>query len=159
MKHTSFEDMNCSIAQSMEVIGERWSLLIIRDCFEGLRRFGQFQRKLGIAKNILSNRLNRLVEEEVLEKRPIDDGAQQEYVLTQKGFDLYPVLMSLMMWGDKYKANPKGTRVYFVDNETEQPIQGLRIVGANGDVLEADQVKQVAGPALGGKKIRKARKT
>ncbi|BFM18159.1 helix-turn-helix domain-containing protein [Maricurvus nonylphenolicus] len=157
MKHTSFEDMNCSIAQSMEIVGERWSLLIIRDCFDGLRRFGQFQRKLGIAKNILSNRLNRLIDEGILEKQPIDGGAQQEYVLTQKGIDLFPVLMSLMQWGDKYMPNPEGQRMYVVESKTGKLIQGVGAISASGEPLELNDLQQVKGPGLGGKRIRRSR--
>ena len=148
MKHKSFEDMNCSVAQSMEVLGERWSLLIIRDCFAGLRRFGQFQKKLGIARNILTARLTRLVEEGILLKCPIADGAQQEYVLTQKGIDLYPVLMALMQWGDKHRPNPKGARLYFVERATGKPVKGLRVISDDGRELGPEDVQQVAGPGL-----------
>lgn len=151
MKHKSFEDMNCSIAQTLESVGERWSLLIIRDCFAGLRRFSQFQKKLGIARNILSTRLNRLVEEGVLEKRPIEGGAQPEYVLTQKGLDLYPVLMSLTQWGEKYKANPKGVRSYFVERETGKPVRPICAISEDGRELSVEEVQQVEGPGLASK--------
>src|SRR5688572_10322150 len=113
--------MNCSLAQTLDVIGERWTLLILRDAFFGIRRFDDFQRDLGIARNILSTRLRRLVEEGILERRVVDAG-RAEYVLTDKGLDLQPVLLSMTHWGDKHRPHSKGKRVVFVDRATDRPI-------------------------------------
>jgi DNA-binding HxlR family transcriptional regulator len=147
MKLKSFDHMNCSLAQTLEVIGERWTLLVLRDAFFGARRFEEFQRSLGIARNILSARLNRLVEEGILEKRPIAS-SRFEYVLTEKGLDLQPVLLAMTHWGDRYKPNPKGSRIVFVDRENGQPIQPMAVHAADGRVLKPREVRARTGPGL-----------
>src|SRR5687768_7420595 len=109
MRRTSFEDMHCSVARTLDVVGEWWTMLIIRDAFRGVRRFEDFQRSLGIARNVLTARLQRLVDEGVIERRPYQDNPlRHEYRLTAKGLDLYPVLVSLMQWGDRWKAGRAG---------------------------------------------------
>ena len=108
LKNT-YEGQACSIARSLELIGERWTLLIVRDVFRGLRRFDEIQESLGIARNVLANRLDRLVEEGILEKRRYQEHPPRcEYFLTEKGIDLWPVLVSLIKWGDKHE--PLGVR-------------------------------------------------
>src|SRR5215467_5689479 len=96
MKYKSFDHMNCSLAQTLDVIGERWTLLILRDAFLGAKRFQQFQTHLGIAKNILTMRLNRLVDEGILEKRRDEGDEHEHYRLTEKGLDLQPVLLAMV---------------------------------------------------------------
>jgi DNA-binding HxlR family transcriptional regulator len=109
MKRTSFADMHCSIARTLEVIGEWWTLLILRDAFFGVRRFDDFQRDLGIARNILTDRLNTLVDHGILERcRYQEHPARDEYHLTEKGLDLHPVLLSLLGWGDRWTAGAEG---------------------------------------------------
>ena len=147
MKLKSWKGMNCSLAQTLDVIGERWTLLILRDAFFGIRRFDDFQRDLGIARNILSTRLRRLVEEGVLERRT-GDGGRAEYVLTDKGLDLQPVLLSMTHWGDKHKPHPKGKRVVFVDRATHQPIAPMSARAEDGRALAPREIKGIAGPAL-----------
>ncbi|MGT2436025.1 winged helix-turn-helix transcriptional regulator [Bradyrhizobium betae] len=101
MKRTGFAEASCPVARALDAIGDVWSLLIVRDAFDGLRRFGDFQKNLGIAKGMLSARLHRLVELGVLEPVPASDGsAYQEYALTTKGRDLFPVVVSLRQWGE-----------------------------------------------------------
>ncbi len=105
MKRASFEDIDCSVAQTLEHVGEWWTLLIVRDLFrpKNLHRFEEIQADLGIARNILSDRLNRLVETGIVEKRRYQERPERfEYHLTQKGIDLMPVIVTLMAWGDKY---------------------------------------------------------
>jgi len=93
----------CSVASTLEVVGERWTLLIIRDIFLGIRRFEDLQRHLGVARNILQGRLERLVEEGILVKRPYQDRPpRSEYRLTEKGADLWPVLVAMLQWGDRH---------------------------------------------------------
>jgi DNA-binding HxlR family transcriptional regulator len=105
MLKRDYEGQNCSIARTLELIGERWTLLIVRDAFLGVRRFEDFQAGLGIARNVLSVRLGRLIDEGILEKRPYQERpARSEYRLTEKGIGLWPVLVSLVKWGDKYAA-------------------------------------------------------
>jgi DNA-binding HxlR family transcriptional regulator len=104
MLKNTYEGQACSIARSLELIGERWTLLIVRDVFRGLRRFDDMQKSLGIARNVLANRLERLLDEDILEKRPYQEHPPRyEYFLTEKGIDLWPVLVSLIKWGDKYE--------------------------------------------------------
>ena len=102
-------DQVCSIARTLEVLGERWTMLVIRDVFNGKRRFDQIQENLGVARNVLSNRLARLVEEGILEKRAYQERPPRyEYFLTEKGLDLWPVMIGLLHWGDRYLAEPEG---------------------------------------------------
>jgi DNA-binding HxlR family transcriptional regulator len=103
---------DCSIAGTLEIIGDRWSILILRDAFRGVRRFEEIQQDLGIARNVLTDRLNKLVEHDVLEKRKYQDRpARYEYRLTPKGVDLSPALVALMRWGDKHIANSEAPTV------------------------------------------------
>ena len=104
--------MNCSVARSLEVIGEWWTLLVVREAFNGVRRFDDFQGRLGIARNVLATRLQGLVDHGILERRLYQQRPERfEYRLTDKGRDLYPILISLMRWGDKYTAGDSGPPV------------------------------------------------
>src|ERR1044072_1942003 len=108
MQRRSFEDMNCSVAQCLEVVGEWWSLLIVRDAFLGVRRFDDFQARFGISRNILNQRLKHLVERGVLERVPYQDHPpRSEYRLTDKGRDLWHVVTAMRQWGDRWAA-PEG---------------------------------------------------
>src|SRR5215813_6701173 len=158
MKLKSFDHMNCSLAQTLDVIGERWALLVLRDAFFGARRFDQFQKSLGIARNILTARLARLVEEGILERRPID-GGRFEYALTERGLDLQPVLLAMTHWGDKHKPNPRGKRLVFVERETGHPIQPMAVHAADGRVLKARDIKAKPGPGLSAPTRRSRRRT
>jgi DNA-binding HxlR family transcriptional regulator len=110
----TYDQENCSAARALEIVGERWSLLIIRNAlFAGSTRFSEFQRKLGIAPNILSRRLERFVAAGLMETRPVpDDHETREYLLTAKGLDLQPVITALTAWGDRWAA-PQGPPVVF----------------------------------------------
>jgi len=109
MKWNELSEEHCSLARSLAVIGDRWTLLILRDAFLRVRRFDDFQARLGIARRVLQERLETLVEAGVLEKVPYQDRPlRHEYRLTQKGLDLYPVLLGLVHWGDAYYAGPEG---------------------------------------------------
>lgn len=102
---TNFSDMACSIARTLDVIGERWSLLIVRDAFYGVRRFDDFRKDLGIARNVLTDRLNTLVEQGVFERHQYEDRPPRfEYRLTAKGSDLLPVILTMMKWGDRWES-------------------------------------------------------
>lgn len=101
-----FSAMDCSVARTLEVIGERWSLLILRDAFYGVRRFDDFRRDLGVARNVLTDRLTKLVDQGVLERRQYEERPPRfEYRLTEKGRDLLPVLLAMMAWGDKWGSS------------------------------------------------------
>jgi DNA-binding HxlR family transcriptional regulator len=112
MLGNDYKTQTCSIAGALEVVGERWSLLILRDVFLGLRRFDQIQANLGVARNVLQSRLERLVEQGVLERsRYQERPPRYEYRLTEKGVDLWPIVVSLMHWGDRYATPPGGPAV------------------------------------------------
>jgi DNA-binding HxlR family transcriptional regulator len=105
----TYDNQVCSIARALEAIGDRWTMLVIRDAFMGVRRFEDLQTDLGIARNVLSDRLTRLVEDEILERRPYQaHPPRYEYVLTAKGMALWPVLVSLMKWGDRFSPAEDG---------------------------------------------------
>lgn len=109
MLGNTYEGQQCSIARSLELIGERWTILIIRDAFLGIRRFDDLQKSLGIARNVLQQRLERLTEHGIIERVPYQQKPERfEYRLTEKGVDLWPVVVSLLAWGDKHAADPDG---------------------------------------------------
>jgi len=109
MLKRDYDDPYCSVAGTLGVVGERWTLLIVREILQGRRRFSEMQRTLGVARNVLAARLERLAQEGILERRPYGDHAQRhEYFLTEKGLDLWPVLIALLHWGDKHVAGEKG---------------------------------------------------
>ncbi|USX24635.1 helix-turn-helix transcriptional regulator [Oxalobacteraceae bacterium OTU3CINTB1] len=102
-KRKSMQDDACPVARSLDLVGDRWSMLIVRDAFDGISRFSDFQRNLGVAKNILSDRLSALVEQGVLTVQPASDGTSyQQYVLTPKGESLFPVVVALRQWGERH---------------------------------------------------------
>ena len=112
MPRTDFSAMPCSVARTLEVIGERWSLLIVRDAFYGLRRFEEFQADLGIARNILTDRLRKLVNHGVFETVAYEERPpRHEYRLTDKGRDLLPVVLAMMAWGDRWESGDDGAPV------------------------------------------------
>jgi len=146
MKLKSFDHLNCSLAQTLSVIGEHWTMLIIRDAFFGLRRFDQFQKSLGIARNVLSGRLKKLVEAGVLEKT--EGPGHPEYHLTEKGLALQPLLISMTHWGDTYMPHPDGKRLTFVDRKEGKPIRNMAVYASDGQKLKARDIKARRGPAL-----------
>jgi DNA-binding HxlR family transcriptional regulator len=113
MQRTNFGEMACSIARTLDVAGEPWSPLILRDVFVGLSRFEQLQEDLGISRKVLTERLNHLVERGVLERRPYDRRPRHEYVLTEMGTDLVGVLMTMVAWGDRWLAGEAGPPVVY----------------------------------------------
>ncbi len=109
MLNRDYRTQTCSVARALEVVGERWTLLILRNVFLGLHRFDDQQQQLGIARNVLASRLERLVEEQILERRPYGERpVRHEYHLTEKGRALWPVLVELLQWGDRYAPEPEG---------------------------------------------------
>jgi len=104
-----YPDQDCSAAYALEFIGERWTLLVIRDIFAGFRRFDEIQQDLGVARNVLANRLQRLVDEGILERRAYSESPRRhEYFLTEKGIDLWSILITMMRWGDRHGDWPEG---------------------------------------------------
>jgi DNA-binding HxlR family transcriptional regulator len=145
--HRDYPALDCSVAKALEVIGERWSLLIVRSVMHGNRRFGEMQGSLGIARNVLSARLQRLVDEEILERRAYQESPPRyEYFLTQKGLDLWPALIALLNWGDRYSPDPDGPRRLIVHKECGGTVSERGICESCGKLLTARDAKQVPGP-------------
>lgn len=136
MKRTSHQDAACPIARSLDAIGDWWSLLIVRDALMGRSRFGEFQKSLGMAKNILAARLRALVADGILETLPAADGtAHREYRLTPKGRDLYWVLVALRQWGDRYQFAGGRCPTQLVDRLQGRPVQPLELHAEDGRLL------------------------
>jgi DNA-binding HxlR family transcriptional regulator len=136
VKRTSFEGAECPIARSLEVIGDWWSLLIIRDALLGMRRFGEFQRNLGLAKNILAVRLRALVDSGILKTVPASDGsAYREYALTRKGQGVFPILVALRQWSEQFDDTPQQIGTILVDVKQEKPVRELELRSQDGRVL------------------------
>ncbi|MDE1900569.1 MAG: helix-turn-helix transcriptional regulator [Alphaproteobacteria bacterium] len=147
MEHKSFSDMPCPIARSLEHVGEWWSILIMRDAFFGIKRFDDFQKSLGIAPNMLTRRLKGLVESGLLEKRSYSDHANRyEYVLTQRGKDFRPVLISFLAWGNKHFA-PEGANLLLADADTGKVANPVLIDKKTGKEIVQGSHKIIAGPA------------
>jgi DNA-binding HxlR family transcriptional regulator len=148
MLRNDYEGQDCSIARALEIVGERWTLLIIRDAFLGLRRFDQFQESLGIARNVLTDRLGRLVEQGILDRVPYTQRpARYEYRLTPKGRDLAVTLAGLRQWGDKYLSDqpPRITR----RRSDKRPVIAA-FVPQGADVIQPDELESVPGPGAKG---------
>ena len=146
MERKSFADMHCSVVQCLEVVGEWWSMLIVRDAFLGVTRFDEFQERLGISRNVLNQRLLRLVEEGVLTKIPYSEHPpRHDYRLTAKGRDLWPVLTAMRQWGDAYAA-PDGPPLSVVHKSCGHVADAVMTCSSCGERLEARDVRAMAGP-------------
>ncbi|MEX5505292.1 helix-turn-helix domain-containing protein [Pseudomonas putida] len=129
----------CPVARALEVLGDRWALMILRDAFDGLRRFSEFQKNLGLAKNILASRLKLLVESGLLTTQPASDGsAYKEYVLTEKGRSVFPVVVGLRQWGERYLFEAGEARSELFEAAKGQAIETLQVRALDGRVLEAE---------------------
>jgi DNA-binding HxlR family transcriptional regulator len=138
VKRTSLAGATCPVARSLDVIGDWWSLLIIRDASIGKRRFGEFQKSLGLAKNILAARLRTLVDQGILKMAPASDGsAYQEYVLTPKGHGIFPILVALRQWTEEFDQHPEEIATSLVDREKGKPVKKLALYSQDGRLLTA----------------------
>jgi DNA-binding HxlR family transcriptional regulator len=148
VKRTSLEGDGCPIARSLDAIGDWWSMLIIRDALLGRRRFGEFQRSLGLAKNILAARLRMLVDQGILELSPASDGsAYREYVLTNKGRGIFPVLVALRQWSEEFDDRPDDIATLLVDRKCGHPVRKLELRARDGRLLEAADTALKPRPA------------
>ncbi|EGD45098.1 putative transcriptional regulator [Nocardioidaceae bacterium Broad-1] len=146
MQRTNFGDMACSIARTLDVIGEPWSPLVLRDIWVGMNRFDQIQADLGISRKVLTERLGHLVERGVLERRAYDSRPRYEYVLTEQGRELVDVLMVMAGWGDKWLAGEAGPPVLYRHHACgEIGRVDLRCTHCGGP-MHADDVEVLAGP-------------
>lgn len=129
----------CPVARALLVLGDRWALMILRDAFDGLRRFSELQKSLGLAKNILSSRLKLLVETGLLTLQPASDGsAYKEYVLTDKGRAVFPIVIGLRQWGEQFLFEAGETRSQLLDSAHGQPLQTLQVQARDGRVVGPD---------------------
>jgi DNA-binding HxlR family transcriptional regulator len=146
VERKSFADMHCSVAQCLEVVGEWWSMLIVRDAFLGVTRFDAFQERLGISRNVLNQRLSRLVEEGIFDRVPYSDHPPRyDYKLTSKGRDLWPVLTAMRQWGDKYAA-PDGPPIRVEHKGCGKVSHAVLTCSSCGERLSARDVRVVGGP-------------
>jgi DNA-binding HxlR family transcriptional regulator len=132
----SLKNDACPMARALEIVGDQWSLLIIRDAFDGMKRFGEFQQSLGVAKNILADRLKYLVQEGVLELVPASDGSlYQEYVLSAMGKGLFPVLVGLRHWGEAHLYAKGEPHSVLVERDSGKPVQKIDLRTRDGKPL------------------------
>ncbi len=149
MERKSFADMACSVAQCLEVVGEWWSLLIVRDAFLGVTRFDDFRKRLGISRNILNQRLSALVEADVLSKEPYSEHPPRyDYRLTAKGRDLWPVLTTMRQWGDRYAA-PEGPPLIVRHKGCGNVAEAVLVCSSCGEPLQVRDVRAEPGPGAG----------
>lgn len=130
-------DAECPVARTVDLVGDRWSLMIIRDAMDGARSFTEFQRRTGIARNILTDRLRKLIAHGILDQRNASTGRRQEYVLTEAGRDLFPVVVTLRQWGERHAFGAKEAHSVLVD-ESGTPVPVVVPVDSAGAVLDVD---------------------
>lgn len=133
-------DPHCPVARTLDLVGDRWSLLVIRDAMDGARSFTEFQRRTGIARNILTDRLRRLTAHGLLAQRTASSGRRQEYVLTDAGRDLFPVVLTLRQWGERHAFSPGETHSTLVDQH-DHPVPEFAPTGADGTLLDAETTR------------------
>jgi DNA-binding HxlR family transcriptional regulator len=149
MLRSDYQGQICSIARGLELVGERWTLLIIRDVFRGKRRFEELQHSLGIARNVLTSRLARLVEEDLLERRPYSERPRRdEYFLTEKGLDLWPVLVTLMHWGDEHFSDGAPPMILLHKGDCGGHVNERGICESCGELLSARDARIIDGPGM-----------
>jgi DNA-binding HxlR family transcriptional regulator len=147
MLGSDYRRQNCSIARTLELIGERWTILVLRDVFLGMRRFDAIQRDLGVARNVLATRLERLVAEEIFEKHRYQERPPRyEYRLTDKGLDLWPVIVELLRWGDRHAPPPQGPPVLLRHRDCGGLLGERRICERCGEPLGPRDVLAERGP-------------
>ncbi len=141
------EKLHCSLAVALAAIGDPWSSLILRDLmiFGGARRFEQLREGLGISRNVLTDRLNTLLEQAIVRKTPIEEGAKRmEYKLTRKGWDLLPMLLATHQWCERWRKDPFNSALKFVEIETGEEIAQIGVLSKSGKPLGPDTIKAVA---------------
>jgi DNA-binding HxlR family transcriptional regulator len=149
MRRASFEDMNCSIARSLEIVGEWWTLMILRDAMLGVTRFDEFHDRLGIARNVLTTRLDTLVEAGVMERRSYEEARRRyDYVLTAKGRALWPVLAAIRQWGDDWVLGQGNEPVQMFHETCGARTRAEMTCAHCGELLKPKDIRPVAGPGL-----------
>jgi DNA-binding HxlR family transcriptional regulator len=157
VKRTSFEKAECPVARSLDAIGDWWSLLIIRDALMGIGRFSEFQKSLGLARNILTVRLHALVEHGILKTAPASDGsAYREYLLTPKGRGVFPVLVALRQWSEEFSFSPGACATLLVDRDNGQQVRKLELRARDGRLLGVGDTEIRPNSGAGRRKRRSA---
>ena len=147
MKWDTLEEEQCSLARTVAVIGDRWTLLILRECFLRIRRFEEFQSRLGITRHLLSERLKKLVRFGVLRRAPYQESpVRYEYILTQRGLDLYPIVMAIVHWGDTHMVDERGRPVIHEHKNCGKMFDPVMVCSECGEPLHAKQVHVHSGP-------------
>lgn len=148
MQRTDLSQENCSIARTLDIVGEWWSLLIIREALLGVTRYDDFQRRLGISRNALTDRLRKLVEGGVLARRPVAEGARrEEYVLTEMGGDLITVLVAMRQWGERWLNPPDAPLLRLTETATGRPVAQLGVMSDDGRRLSRAELGLAAIPS------------
>lgn len=147
MRWEELDQQPCSLSRTLSVIGDRWTLLILRDCFLGIRRFDAFERRLGVTRHVLADRLKKLVEAQVLvrvayQQKPL----REEYRLTDKGKDLHPVMLALVHWGDRHMADQRGAPVLHRHKACGQLMRPVTVCSECGEAVGVRDVVVEAGP-------------
>lgn len=151
MRWEELEQQPCSLARTLSVVGDRWTLLVLRESFLGIRRFDEFEKRLGITRHVLADRLKKLVDSEVLEKvayqqRPL----REEYRLTAKGRDLYPAILALVNWGDRHMSGAEGAPIEHIHRSCGQRMHGVLVCSDCGEPLEPREVLLQEAPVFAG---------
>ncbi|MDA1252959.1 MAG: helix-turn-helix domain-containing protein [Proteobacteria bacterium] len=147
MKWEEIGDQPCSVARTLSVLGDRWTMLILRNAFMGVRRFDDFQRSLGLTRHVLSERLKRLVEHEILVKVPYVQRQERfEYQLTEKGLDLYPIILAMVQWADKWMDLGMGKPLEFTHKSCGKKIKPKVVCSECNDQIHVQDVRVAAGP-------------
>jgi DNA-binding HxlR family transcriptional regulator len=148
MDYMDVDTSNCSLGRTVELVGQPWVVLILREIVWGVRRFSDMQAHMGVSKSVLSDRLDHLVQHGVLERRDYQEPGQRkrfEYHLTEKGADLYPVLSALRQWGDKYLAGPEGPSMVVSHADCGAPVR-VKLMCDEGHEVPVDQLERRPGP-------------
>lgn len=144
-----YDTQNCTIGAALAIVGEKWTFLVLREAFNGVRRFDDIRRRISAPRQILSDRLNRLVADGLLRKVPYQEPGQRarsEYRLTEKGLELFPVIVSLLEWGNKYAASPEGPVAELTHRDCGAPVR-LQLACEDGHaVASAREVTPIPGP-------------
>ncbi|WP_028934692.1 winged helix-turn-helix transcriptional regulator [Pseudonocardia spinosispora] len=149
MRRTRFSEWPCSIARTVDLTGDWWTPLVMRQAFYGARRFEQFQHQLGLSRNVLTQRLDALVEADMLDRVPYQDRpTRYEYVPTEKGRDFFTVLAAMIRWGDRWLADPEGPPIELHDRRTGDRVQPAVVDAATGEPLDIRNIRATPGPSL-----------
>lgn len=146
MRWEDLDQQPCSLARALSVVGDRWTLLVLRDCFLGVRRFDMFEKRLGITRHILADRLKKLVDHGVLYKSPYQQKPlREEYRLTEKGLELHPVVLSLVAWGDRHMADERGAPVVHIHKQCGNVMEPVTVCSCCGEPVSARDIRVETG--------------